>query len=118
MVKSELAGICGCGSCWCCRPFRPLLLYGGGQYNDAGASSRARLCIIISYNPIRLWWSLHSPAFVVVDRVGALGLSARCCMGDSQLSLEHWHRGTSIGVDHCNCFLVSYPTMVQSVLGY
>ena len=50
--------------------------------NDAGALSRARLCIFISYNPIRLWWSLYSPAFEVVDRVGAVGLSARCCMGE------------------------------------
>ena len=48
-----------------------------------------------------------------VGVVGAVGLSAHCSMGDNQLSLEHRRRGTSIGVDLCYCFLLSYPTMVQ-----
>ena len=67
-----------------CRPFRPLQ-YGGGQLyisiwrnKDAGASSLARLCIILSYYPILSWWCLYSAHIVLVEGVGGVGLTARC----------------------------------------
>ena len=41
--------------------------------------------MITFYYPIRLWWSLSSPAFEFVEGVGAVGLSAHCCMGGLRL---------------------------------
>ncbi len=52
-----------------------------GRYNylwnsDAGPASRARLSNISFYYPIQLRWRLCSPIFVLVEDVGAVGLSA------------------------------------------
>ena len=68
--------------------------------SDAGPSSRARLCIIVFYYPIRLRWSLYSPAFVLVEGLGAVGLSAHCYMGEFSYL---WNRDDLISYSSVSC---------------
>ena len=119
-ILSDYGGVCTRRHLWLwivlvLSAFPPAAVWGIINYlwnTGTGAPLSAWTIVIVFYYPIQLWYSQYSGINVLVGVVGAVGLSARCCMGDNQLSLEHRHRGTSIGVDHCNCFLLSYPTMV------
>jgi hypothetical protein len=48
---------------------------------NAGTSLTAWTYVIIFYYPFQPWWCLHAAHNVFVGVVGAIGLSARCCMG-------------------------------------
>ncbi len=65
---------------------------------------------------MRLWWGLSSPAFEFVEGVGAVGLSAHCCMGGLRLSLEHIRRAVISDEALYYYFLLSYAIVVGSVL--
>ena len=56
-----------------------------------GASRSAWTFVIVFYYPIQLWYSRYSALNVLVGVVGAVGLSARFCMGE----INHlWNTGT------------------------
>ena len=65
--------------------FPPAAVWGIINYlwnTGTGAPLSAWTIVIVFYYPIQLWYSRYSAINVLVGVVGAVGLSARCCMGE------------------------------------
>ena len=86
--------------------------------SDGQGTLTAWTYIITSYYPIQLWRSRYSALDKLGIGVGVIfALPPHCYMGDKQLSLEQRRPGDSNGVDLYYYFLLSYPIMVEPVLG-